>query len=37
MTSQNFYDQDQIKQYQTIVEQLIWFSGLGNLTLQYIS
>ena len=32
-----FCDQDQIKQYQTIVGQLIWLSGWGDLTLQYIS
>ena len=32
-----FCDQDQIKQYQTIVGQLIWLSGLGDLKLQYIS
>ena len=25
-----FCDQDQIKQYQTIVRQLIWLSGLGR-------
>ena len=25
-----FCDQDQIKQYQTIVGQLIWHSGLGR-------
>ena len=25
-----FCDQDQIKQYQTIVGQLIWLSGLGR-------
>ena len=27
----DFCDQDQIKQYQTIVGQLIWLSGLGRL------
>ena len=31
----DFCDQDQIKQYQTIVEQLIWL--WGDLTLQYMS
>ena len=32
----DFCDQDQIKQYQTIVGQLIWLSGFGDFTLQYI-
>ena len=26
----DFHDQDQIKEYQTIVGQLIWLSGLGR-------
>ena len=29
-------DQDQIKQYQTKVGQLIWHMGLGDLTLVYM-
>ena len=33
----DFCDQDQIKQYQTIIGQLILLSGLGRLTLQYMS
>ena len=33
----DFCDQDQIKEYQTIGGQLIWLSGLGNLTMQYKS
>ena len=32
-----FCDQDQIKQYQTIVGQLIWLLDWGDLTLQYIA
>ena len=32
-----FCDQDQIKQYQTIVGQQILLAGLGDLTLQYMS
>ena len=28
-----FFDQDQIKQYQTIVGQLIWLSGLGRFNI----
>ena len=30
-------NQDQIKEYQTIVGQLIWLSGWGDLILQYMS
>ena len=32
-----FYDQDQIKQYQTIIGQLIWITGLGDLILLSMS
>ena len=32
-----FCDQDKTKQYQTIIGQLIWSSGLGDLTLLSIS
>ena len=28
-----FCDQDQIKKYQTIVQQLIWLSGLGRFVI----
>ena len=32
-----FCDHDQIKQYQTIVGQLIWLTGLGDLILPSMS
>ena len=33
----NFCDQDQIKEYQTTVGQLIWLLDWGDLTLEYMS